>query len=464
MKFLGTGLTLTALALLSACSSARHDGETANDEGVLGATASAIQGGTVDQGHPFAVGVCGTKRGGSRGDCSTFCSGALIAPNLVVTARHCVSDSPEMIDCTTASFGALSDTAAGFFVTTNSSMYQASLGWHSVSKIVTTPGTKVCGNDLAMLILNDNVSAAEATPVIPIVQYSMTDHDRYSTSQTAIGYGISAPNTNTQGTRRIRQNIGITCIPGDKNPAINCGNTAAELAQRNMSDKEFEAGDGTCSGDSGSSAYEQSSFATAPSSFGVLSRGGTVGDTCTGAIYTRLDKWRDLIVSTVTEASTKGGYPLPAWTVFVPPVEPPPDAGPMPAADAGVSTEPVPAAIGAVCAGDEDCASKSCAAPLAGAPFVCTAACDATKACSKGYACKQGLCFAGAEETPDAAPALATPASTTTTTTGCSVHRANPTPVPWRHLALGLVAVVAAVRRRRATRASRKNAQPPATA
>src|SRR3990172_7411309 len=45
---------------------------------------------------PFAVGVCATNSG--PGNCSFLCSGALIAPNLVLTARHCVSQTPQTID------------------------------------------------------------------------------------------------------------------------------------------------------------------------------------------------------------------------------------------------------------------------------------------------------------------------------------------------------------------------------
>src|SRR5437762_8849009 len=50
----------------------------------LGAQKSAIQGGQLDTNakHGFAVGVA-NKLGG-------LCSGTLIAPNLVLTARHCV--------------------------------------------------------------------------------------------------------------------------------------------------------------------------------------------------------------------------------------------------------------------------------------------------------------------------------------------------------------------------------------
>src|SRR5204862_251245 len=57
---------------------------------------AAIQGGEIDTTHKFAVGVC--AGGAGPGDCAYICSGALIAPNLVVTARHCFQDAPDPLN------------------------------------------------------------------------------------------------------------------------------------------------------------------------------------------------------------------------------------------------------------------------------------------------------------------------------------------------------------------------------
>src|SRR5580658_7623248 len=71
-------------------------------------SANEIQGGTADTTHRFAVGVCGGAFGGPDGgnNCQLLCSGALIAPNLVISARHCVDNvSNEKVDCATDTFG-----------------------------------------------------------------------------------------------------------------------------------------------------------------------------------------------------------------------------------------------------------------------------------------------------------------------------------------------------------------------
>src|SRR5580693_1615095 len=72
--------TILAVILVPGCSSST---ETAS----LARQGEAIQGGSVDQSHNYAVGVC---VGNGPGQCQLICSGALIAPNLVMTARHCV--------------------------------------------------------------------------------------------------------------------------------------------------------------------------------------------------------------------------------------------------------------------------------------------------------------------------------------------------------------------------------------
>jgi hypothetical protein len=68
-----------------------------DDEDKTTSTASAVVGAT-DTGHPFAVGLCLGASG--PGLCTSLCSGALIAPNLVMTARHCVDTAPNPVDCT----------------------------------------------------------------------------------------------------------------------------------------------------------------------------------------------------------------------------------------------------------------------------------------------------------------------------------------------------------------------------
>lgn len=431
LAWLGAGAAL-ALGLVVGCSQASK-----TDAQRTSSSRQAIQGGTTDTTHTFAVGVCGDF--GAGGQCAYRCSGALITPNLVVTARHCVQQAPEEVHCDqNPSFGG--QQANSFHVTTNVNML-SSTGKHGVQQIIVPPDSHICGNDIALLILSDMISASEAKPIVPGVQYDMGD-PRYGNLFTAIGYGAIDPSGDSSGTRRIKENIQLLCIPGDQ--YIPCP------AEAQINANEFVGGDGTCQGDSGSSAYEQKSFnadINTVVSWGVLSRGGASADgtTCQGSIYTRLDKWRDLIIQTANQASNNWSLypkPVPDWTgPFVP--IPTKDAG---AKDAGKKGSQSGLGLGEACTTDSECASKVCAQLDSGG--VCSAACDDDSQCSDGYTCQDSLCLVAPDtgNTTQAAPGGGS-------SSGCSVSRSEePVSAFWLVAAVGAVGL-AASRRRRSPRA-----------
>ncbi len=408
------------------------------------ATSSArVQGGQIDTTHNFAVGVC---VGNSPGECQLLCSGALIAPNLVMSARHCVEQpTSDTIDCTTTTFGNQYAPTQYFYITTYYVMQgQATQGWHNVKQIFTTPGTLVCGNDISLLELADNVSPSEtSTFVTPVVQYSMTDHTRYSTTVTALGYGDTSATTQDAGTRHILQNVDLLCIPNDAD--IPCGNTGGQVTNN-----EFVSGNSTCEGDSGSSAYEQKNFnKNIPVSFGPLSRGGSSGSTCEQPVYERTDAWSSFIVQTALTAATAGGYTPPAWTQPAPPEN---DSGTT-TSDSGTTTSdgaaaPPPGSLGAPCGDNTDCDSGICSSDD-GTNYVCTATCnpsgDGTDCAPSGYQCigdgtdsGTGYCFA------------APPSTSSNSSGGCAVGSDPSKPVPWGTLAFaGAFFAVALARSRR---------------
>lgn len=441
-----------------------------------GVIASPIQGGADDTTHTFVVGVVQVDQGAGGPSTANieFCSGALLAPNLVATARHCVAmlTSPQ-ITCGQSTFGDLVPIDEMFV--SNESEIAMTFAKVAPGGILVPSGsdqTGVCGNDIALLILADdfilgpNGTNIQSTPgsvevdmsnyVVPAISPPMTAAG-YSTTVTAIGYGIDTPTDDagvTAGVRRIKENIALACIPNDTTtPDLNCfSGPNASVAKQVLSANEFVSGDAsTCEGDSGSSAFDQGYFDKGEwVSFGVLSRGSVSpdGQTCVQPIYTRFDAWSELLISAANQAQamSKSHYPLPLWasgasvnTIF-------PSSG----SSSGASTTGLKcvgtatASEGTACACANDCLSNECVT-ADGTNYVCANPCNAG-ACALGFSCRgsgtDSYCF------PGPAP------ETTTKSGGCAAAPLAPAgPSRWGSSAsvagLGLALLLGTRRRRR---------------
>jgi hypothetical protein len=370
----------------------------------------------------------------------------LLAPNLVATARHCVADviytdpAHPNVDCATTTFSA-PYAASAMSVSNSITIPQTGALSGSVSKIVVPTGANtsaICGNDIALLILADNVNVAQY--VQPAIQPSLTDHTVWAKVVTAIGYGVTSPadvaaGGTTAGTRRIKQNIALTCIPND--PTMDCLTDPALSGA--MTAAEFLSGDGTCEGDSGSGAFDQTLFnAGTWASFGVLSYGSQTpdGQTCIEGFYTRFDAWAQLLVDTANEAASAGGYSPPAWATGGTSSGSSGAGGSGGSGSGGSSGSTTSGSTtgkvdGTTCGADLECSSASCVS-LNGTNFVCASACTATSACSLGASCNSGYCFTDAP-------------SSTGARSGCAVAPAGQEGSGGSGGIAGLAAVVAAV-------------------
>lgn len=244
---------------------------------------SVISAGQVDNARTNVVGLL-MEMGGGIGSCT----GSLIAPNLVLTAHHCVASVPDgPIFCGRTAFGNVIP-AANVYVTTQTNIPFNGRGLIGVAEIhVPVPNADVCGNDMAILILRSNIPAATATPLIPRIEDFPARGDRF----TAVGYGVDETGQGS-GTRHFIDNRQILCA------GRNCGQFGATT-------KELVGNDGTCQGDSGGPALDAEGRV-----MGALSRGG---DGCVYPTYSAVAGWGDWLKEMAVLAADVGGYEVPGW-------------------------------------------------------------------------------------------------------------------------------------------------------
>jgi MYXO-CTERM domain-containing protein len=277
-------LLLATLSLLaSACQEPTITGTPSDFEEVR-VHRQEIKGGRVDSDHPAVVGIV-IQQGFAGG----LCTGTLVAPNLVLTAQHCVAELPgEFVDCGNTTFGDVYS-ASSFFVTTKNTFSDNPRDYYAAYGVyVPEPNSDVCGNDIAMIILRQNIPSDVAVPIIPRIDELVREGEEY----TAIGYGQTG-NNGGEGTRRILEGREVEC-DGPRCPEWTSVQT-----------KEFLGSDGTCQGDSGGPPLD-----TQGRVLGALSR-GPAG--CSGSVYSSVARWGQWMREIGSMAAERGEYPEPLW-------------------------------------------------------------------------------------------------------------------------------------------------------
>ena len=271
---------LVGLALVACDDAAPSGGEVKT----LRSSAQLIEGGTVDRTDTQVVGLAINL--GAQG--AALCSGSLIAPNLVLTARHCVAElASETVDCNTSVFGPVYP-ASSFSATTNVTVsFSGRGGYRGQEVFVPETSTDVCGYDIALIVLAENVPANVAEPITPRVDTAVVRGEGY----TAVGYGSTADGTGS-GTRRILENLSVQC-------------SGRQCGFFGITSTEWVGSDGVCQGDSGGPAIDELGRV-----IGVASRGGAG---CVGSVYAGVQPWGNWIREKGEYAAIEGGYAPALW-------------------------------------------------------------------------------------------------------------------------------------------------------
>jgi secreted trypsin-like serine protease len=263
-----------------------------------GRQSSAVLGGQRDTTHGNVVAIFIAKD--ELFPDGTVCTGALIAPNLVLTARHCVStldnhDGAYLCEDTASAKAQRPSApvpAADVSVVFDTEAYDANNARNkpvSVAEVIIEPGSTGainCGRDVALLRL---AKASTVSPIVPRIKEAPVVGETF----TSVGYGLDG--TTGYGMRRWRSGLKV----------VGVGLSRDDIGRVEALESEWLADKGPCDGDSGGPALDANGKL-----LGVVSRGM---EGCINHVLERLDSRAAWLKESARAAATQLGQAPVAW-------------------------------------------------------------------------------------------------------------------------------------------------------